>query len=163
MLNEILLGDYLDKLLLIPADSVDLITTDISSGIADTFDSNEISLVELWQQYERIIKDNGIIVLNGKTPCDRTLGVENLQLLDFPNQHSSDAQKKSVVSVEAIIDAYTKPGDVVFDNVMGTGTTAIAAINTDRNYLGVEKNSEFHDAAINRIADHLIERMMSNA
>ena len=38
---------------------------------------------ELWKQYERIIKDNGAIVLTAQTPFDKVLGVSNLRLLKY--------------------------------------------------------------------------------
>lgn len=42
-----------------------------------------IDLQQLWQQYERIIKDNGAIVLFGQAPFDKVLGASNLQLLRY--------------------------------------------------------------------------------
>lgn len=42
-----------------------------------------IDLQQLWQHYERIIKDNGAIVLFGQAPFDKVLGVSNLQLLRY--------------------------------------------------------------------------------
>ncbi|MFS0819655.1 site-specific DNA-methyltransferase [Lysinibacillus sp. 1P01SD] len=42
-----------------------------------------IDLQQLWQHYERIIKDNGAIVLFGQAPFDKVLGASNLQLLRY--------------------------------------------------------------------------------
>lgn len=39
--------------------------------------------MELWEQYERIIKDDGAIVLFAQTPFDKVLGVSNLKLLKY--------------------------------------------------------------------------------
>lgn len=246
MLNELMLGDCLEKMLLIPDKSVDLIAADLPFGTTRNPWDSVISLPELWEQYERVIKDNGAIVLNAQTPFDKVLGASNLRLLRYEwiwektlatghlnakkmpmkahenilvfykklptynpikttghvrkvskAEHkrnskmstnynptglttydsteryprsvlkfATDKQKSSlhptqkpVALVEYIINTYTNPGETVLDNVMGSGTTAIAAINTGRNFIGIEKNPEYHEAAINRIADHLIARM----
>ena len=42
-----------------------------------------IPLDLLWEQYERVIKDNGAIVLTAQTPFDKVLGVSNLKLLKY--------------------------------------------------------------------------------
>lgn len=45
-------------------------------------------------------------------------------------------------------------GDVVFDPYMGSGTTAIACLKNNRKFIGVEKNKEYFDMAINRIKNY---------
>jgi len=49
------------------------------------------------------------------------------------------------------IDVYSKEGDTVYDPFMGSGTTAIACILTERKYLGSEINTDFYELAIQRI------------
>lgn len=44
---------------------------------------SDIPLDELWLQYERIIKDNGAIVLTAQTPFDKVLGASNLKMLRY--------------------------------------------------------------------------------
>jgi site-specific DNA-methyltransferase (adenine-specific) len=46
---------------------------------------------------------------------------------------------------------YTNEGETVLDNCMGSGTTAIAAIRTKRNFIGFELNKEYFDIANKRI------------
>ena len=41
------------------------------------------------------------------------------------------------------IQTWTNEGDLVFDPFMGSGTTAIAAIKLNRNYIGIEKNEDY--------------------
>ena len=56
--------------------------------------------------------------------------------------------------MEYLIETYTNKGDIVLDNCMGSGTTAIAAINTNRNYIGFELDEEYYKASIERINNH---------
>ncbi|WP_027120484.1 DNA-methyltransferase [Mycoplasmopsis lipofaciens] len=52
---------------------------------------------------------------------------------------------------EKYIKACTKKGDIVFDPWLGSGTTAVAAINLERKFIGFEKNRDFYKIAIERI------------
>ena len=47
-------------------------------------------------------------------------------------------------------------GDVVFDGFIGSGTTAIACINTNRNYIGFELDEEYDKVAEQRIENELL-------
>jgi len=63
--------------------------------------------------------------------------------------------QKPVALFAYLIRTYTNPGDLVLDNVAGSGTTAIAAIDTGRNWLCIEKDAEYHRLASERIAERL--------
>jgi site-specific DNA-methyltransferase (adenine-specific) len=52
---------------------------------------------------------------------------------------------------EWVIKSYSEKDCVVFDPYMGSGTTAVAAIATGRNYIGFEKEPEYYDLALHRI------------
>lgn len=56
---------------------------------------------------------------------------------------------KDVVS--RCIENYTEIGDVVYDPFIGVGTTALACLDTERNYLGSEIDSEVYELCMNRI------------
>lgn len=186
----------------------------------------------MWEQYERIIKDNGAIVLTAQTPFDKVLGCSNLKLLRYewiwnkPNGTGHLNAKKmpmknhenilvfykklptynpqfvegkpyKIVSgepsvnygkqnsvltkndgfryplsiqkfnsekglhptqkpkemFEYLIKTYTNEGETVLDNCIGSGTTAIACINTNRNFIGIEKEKEYFDIANKRIEE----------
>jgi site-specific DNA-methyltransferase (adenine-specific) len=62
--------------------------------------------------------------------------------------------QKPVALFEYLIKTYTNERDVVLDNCIGSGTTAIACINTGRNYIGIEKDKTYYDIAVKRIAEH---------
>lgn len=51
--------------------------------------------------------------------------------------------QKPVALFEYLIKTYTNEGDIVLDNVAGSGTTAVAARNTNRNYILIEKEPEY--------------------
>lgn len=67
--------------------------------------------------------------------------------------------QKPVALCEYLIKTYTNPGEVVLDNCMGSGTTAVACIRTDRNYIGFELDERYHAIAMQRIADAVDELM----
>ena len=60
--------------------------------------------------------------------------------------------------MEWIINNYTEEGQVILDPFLGSGTTAIAAINTGRFFIGIEKEKEYFDIAKKRIEEHLEKR-----
>lgn len=51
--------------------------------------------------------------------------------------------------------SWSAPGNVVLDPFMGSGTTAVAAINTGRHYIGFEQNSDYHAKTEHRILNHI--------
>lgn len=59
--------------------------------------------------------------------------------------------QKPVALFEYLIKTYTNEGDLVLDNVAGSGTTGIAARNTGRNYILIEKEPEYIDIINKRI------------
>ena len=63
--------------------------------------------------------------------------------------------QKPVPLMEYLIKTYSNADAVVLDNVMGSGTTGIAAINTSRNFIGIEKEKSFFDLSITRINDNI--------
>lgn len=59
--------------------------------------------------------------------------------------------QKPMALFEYLIKTYTNPGDLVLDNCMGAGTTAIACKNTNRHYIGYEKEEKYFDIISKRI------------
>ena len=62
--------------------------------------------------------------------------------------------QKPVALFEYLIKTYTNPGELVLDNCMGSGTTAIACMNTQRNFIGFEIDKGYYDIACKRINNH---------
>ena len=61
--------------------------------------------------------------------------------------------QKPVALIEYLIKTYTNPGELVLDCFLGSGTTAVAAINTGRKYIGFELKEEYIEMAKKRIED----------
>lgn len=59
--------------------------------------------------------------------------------------------QKPVALFEYLIKTYTNEGDTVLDNCAGSGTTAIACINTNRNFILIEKEQEYIDIINKRL------------
>ena len=59
--------------------------------------------------------------------------------------------QKPVALCEYLIKTYTNPGDTILDNCMGSGTTGVAAINTGRNFIGIELDDKYFGIAKERI------------
>ena len=70
--------------------------------------------------------------------------------------------QKPVALFEYLIETYTKEGDLVLDNCIGSGTTAIACINTNRNFIGIELQEEYYKLAINRVNKHIIDHNLQD-
>lgn len=60
--------------------------------------------------------------------------------------------QKPVDLLEYLIKTYSNEDDVVLDNCMGSGSTIITAINTNRKYVGFEKDENYFRVAETRIA-----------
>lgn len=61
--------------------------------------------------------------------------------------------QKPVFVMEEIIQRHSNEGDVIFDPFMGSGSTGVAAINTGRDFIGVELDNNYFEIAKNRIAE----------
>lgn len=229
-LNTIHQMDCIEGMKKLNDKSVDMILCDLPYGTTQNRWDTPIDLTKLWPQYERIIKDNGAIVLTAQTPFDKVLGTSNIRLLRYewvwnkirgtghlnakkmpmkshenvlvfykklptynPQMTSGNPYSKNsggassnynpYVSVvtenegeryplsvqtfnpekgfhptrkpaalfEYMIKTYTNEGETVLDNCIGSGTTAVAAINTDRKFIGIEKEPEYVTTANERI------------
>src|SRR5699024_11804757 len=58
--------------------------------------------------------------------------------------------QKPVALMEYLIKTYTNKGETVLDNCMGSGTTAMACLNTDRQYIGFELDEDYYNIAQDR-------------
>lgn len=72
------------------------------------------------------------------------------------NQHPT---QKPVALMEYLIKTYTNEGDTVLDNTMGSGTTGVACVNTDRNFIGFELDKTYFEIAKNRIDEALLTKL----
>ena len=68
------------------------------------------------------------------------------------NEHPT---QKPVELIEYLIKTYSNKGDVILDNCIGSGTTAVACINTERNFIGFEITEQYFNLANQRIQEAL--------
>lgn len=59
--------------------------------------------------------------------------------------------QKPLPLVQYLVEVSSNPGDVVFDPFMGSGTTGVACVNTERKFIGMELDEEYFEIAKNRI------------
>ena len=225
-------GDCLELMKDIPDTSIDMILCDLPYGTTKNKWDSVIPLNKLWKQYERIIKDNGAIVLFSQMPFSAELVHSNLKLFKYEwiwqkdngtgflnakkmplkihenilvfykklplynpqmrtgfkpykckqGRHSTNygayeqghitesngerypidiikfkkdsglhPTQKPVELLEYLIKTYTNEGETVLDNCMGSGSTGIACINTNRNFIGYELNEKYFKIAEKRI------------
>lgn len=81
--NSLVQGDMLEVMNGIPDKSVDMILTDLPYGTTANKWDSVIPLDKLWKQYNRVIKDDGAIVLFAQTPFDKVLGNSNIDSLRY--------------------------------------------------------------------------------
>ena len=233
---ELWQGDCLELMKDIPDKSVDCIITDLPYGTTQCKWDIIIPFEPLWRQYNRIIKDNGAIVLFGTEPFSSHLRLSNLknykydwiwdkvkgtgflnakrqpmrnhelisvfykkqctynpqktyghkmkksyrskdlqtdvygemkndytyesteryprsiQVFSTDTQNSSlHPTQKPVALIEYLIKTYTNDGELVFDSCMGSGTTGVACINTNRRFIGIELDNNYFEIAKERI------------
>ena len=248
-LNKIYNEDCLIGMKRIPDKSIDMILCDLPYGTTACKWDIIIPFDLLWEQYKRIIKDNGAIVLTASQPFTSALVMSNPKMFKYEwiwekavgsnfavakyqplkehenilvfaknktiynpikeprkgsgskrlvNGYKSDGTssdvygglqsvrkgkeydelkypssvqyfnnreksrglhptQKPVALFEYLIKTYTNEGETVLDNCIGSGTTAIACINTSRNYIGFELNKEYYEIAKNRINKHILD------
>ena len=237
-LNKIYNEDCLEGMKRIPDKSVDMILCDLPYGTTACKWDEIIPFEPLWEQYNRIIKDNGAIVLTARNPFSSNLVMSNVKMykhkwvwnkkqsgsffnaklmplqieedvlvfakgkvnyhpmmrtgkmrlkgrqsketqwvnglnrsdgvysdqyyptniIEFANSRNKKNNihptQKPVPLFEYLIKTYTNEGETVLDNCMGSGTTAIACLNTNRNFIGFELDKEYFDMATKRIEEH---------
>jgi site-specific DNA-methyltransferase (adenine-specific) len=82
-------------------------------------------------------------------------------ILEFSNANQkikSHPTQKPVPLLEYLIKTYTNEGEVVLDNTMGSGTTGVACVNTNRNFIGMELDDKYFEIAKERIEKAIAEK-----
>lgn len=235
-------GDCLDIMTQLMDNSVDCVVCDLPYGTTNCSWDIIIPFDKLWEQYNRIVKNNGAIVLFGQEPFSSLLRCSNLkdyrydiywekeritnimqvkkrvgktvetisvfyknqptynpQMVKYDGPKRSNKVKngklgkliddandkkvteyndtglryptqvwkfkrdiltsnlhptqKPVALLEELIKTFTNEGDTVLDNCMGSGSTGVACINTNRNFIGIELDKTYFDIAKNRIEE----------
>ena len=101
-----------------------------------------------------ITSDPTSVVTGGITKVDYNQEFTNYprQVIDFPSEGNTvHPTQKPVPLFEYLIKTYTNEGDMVLDNCMGSGTTAIACHNLNRRCIGIEKDEKYFEIAKKRL------------
>lgn len=233
-------GDCLELMKDIPDKSIDMILCDLPYGTTTCKWDEIIPFEALWEAYERIIKDNGAIILFSSQPFTSKLIMSNLKMfkeeiiwnkvsissgilakkrhlknheniiifykkqpaynpqmytgeqwsrggvkkkprylnkgelieteeknkgdlsnlkypksiITFSNANKNDVihpTQKPVALLEYLIKTYTNEGETVLDNTMGSGSTGVACVNTNRKFIGIELDENYFNIAKERI------------
>ena len=238
---ELYHGDCFDIFPLIPDKSIDAIIADLPYGTTQNKWDSILPLDKLWEDYERIITDNGIVLLTSSQPFTTTLINSNFKLFKYDlvwhkrtlggvlnakkmplrshetilvfykklptynpiksfgnkvcgiKKHTVNSEnyrntnkitdyiddgsryptsviditgvvnnskekvkhptQKPIKLLEYLIKTYTNEGNLVLDNTMGSGTTGVACVNTNRNFIGIEKDENYFNIAVERITN----------
>jgi len=114
-------------------------------------------------QREKSIKSGGQKHLNSNLTNLDLYKIDNFKkeyndkfpitIIDFIKirKDSIHPTQKPVDLLEYLIKTYTIEGETILDNCMGSGSTGVACINTNRNFIGIEKDETHFEVAKNRI------------
>ena len=87
---------------------------------------------------------------NGGGHYDPPLPNSILEIKSTRGKHSTE---KPVALMEWVLKYYSKEGDIVLDPTMGSGSTGVACKNMNRLFIGIEKDPEIYEVAVNRIEE----------
>ena len=91
------------------------------------------------------------IPLGSKSETGERFPVDVISFVNFNDKNKTHPTQKPVALLEYLIKTYTNEGETVLDNVMGSGSTGVAAVNTGRKFIGIELDPGFYETAKNRI------------
>lgn len=234
MQNTLLHGCCLELMQQLEAKSIDLILTDLPYGTTAAAWDIVINPKQLWQQYKRILKPGGVVVLTASQPFTAMLVMSNPKwfkyewiwvkdqgrnfqlakkqplkitesvlvfaagshtynpqdlvklavpivksnkkkafkgfagfskrayyvqeftnypknILNFKCERGLHQNQKPVPMLEYLIKTYTNPGETVLDSTCGSASTLVAAHNTGRNFIGMEKGEAEYLTAKHRL------------
>lgn len=98
-------------------------------------------------------RENGI--LKGFTQ-NRTNYPTSVLKYANPNNGCVHPTQKPVALMEYLIKTYTNEGETVLDFTMGSGTTGVACVNLNRNFIGIERDDKYFQIAVNRIEEAVL-------
>ena len=234
---ELYNGDCLELMKNIPDKSIDMILCDLPYGATRCKWDVIIPFEPLWEQYNRIIKDNGAIVLTATQPFTSKIVLSNIKgfkhewiwqkeqgvgfqiakyrplqehesvlvftangekvnyypikekleknkkikrngnngnsetsplkysdnrvsiytekyptsIKKFKRDKGLHPTQKPVSLLEYLIKTYTNENETILDNCMGSGSTGVACVNTNRNFIGMELDNNYFNTAKERI------------
>ena len=102
--------------------------------------------------FQNPFADGELIYTTFKKPVKRIVFRQQGFITDSKDKRLHPTQKPSEL-VALLIEQYSKPGDIICDPFMGSGTTGIACVNTGRRFVGMELDQGYFDIAAKRIEE----------
>ena len=82
-----------------------------------------------------------------------------INILQYNRDKSSFHPTQNPVNLcRYLIRTYTNEGDLVLDNTMGSGTTGVACVNTNRKFIGIELDEKYYDISCKRINEVISDK-----
>ena len=129
-----------------------------AKGVYNPIMKPRIGIGKACYNYDHYCGENNHVELAKKKKRYDPDWVQPSDVIEFnvvPNRNGKlHPTQKPVELLEYLIKTYSNEGAIVLDNCMGSGSTAIAAINTNRNYIGYELDTEYYNKTIERITKH---------
>lgn len=142
-INEILGNRKAEHFFRYNSVQIDLPTKETYQKLNDIF---EIDKMDGHLEYNDLKKLKPSRVFNTKK------AVKNIFDVDRENERFHPTQKP-IALLKQLIELYTNEGMVVLDNCMGSGSTGVACVETERSFIGIEKDDEYFEIAKKRIED----------
>ena len=121
--------------------------------------TNKIALTQKYKSFETTVRSDSLksgareayVMLNLKE------GLREKSIIMLSNTHKGKIHptQKPVRLIERLIPLVTQEGALVLDPFMGSGTTGVACINTNRQFIGMELDEEYFDIARRRLENNL--------
>ncbi len=84
--------------------------------------------------------------------------IEQTTVIGNSKEKVAHPTQKPIALLEYLINTYSNENDIILDNTMGSGSTGVAAINTNRCFIGIEKDEVYFRLAQHRIDDALNQK-----
>lgn len=100
--------------------------------------------------FQNPFADGELIYTSFKKPVKKIVFKQQGFITDSKDERFHPTQKPSEL-VSQLIEMFSNPGDIILDPFLGSGTTAVAAVNTNRHYIGFELDEKYFDIACQRL------------
>lgn len=107
--------------------------------------------------FQNPFADGELIYTTFKKPIKRIVFKQQGFITDSKDVRQHPTQKPSEL-VQMLIEQYSNEGDIILDPFLGSGTTAVASVRTNRHYIGYEIDDHYFDIACERLDDAERER-----
>jgi site-specific DNA-methyltransferase (adenine-specific) len=102
--------------------------------------------------YSKIISRRSNIYRQDKRYLHESDGtLHPCSVLSFASERGQHPTQKPIALMEHLVKSYTNENDIVIDMFMGSGSTGVATVNTNRKFIGIERDEKFFDIAVERI------------